>query len=153
MAPQNSIEVENHSGEAAIVTLRGEHDLSSEPALAQALDAACVRLGVVVDLSACSFMDSSVIGALLRCARSLHRREGLLELVVPSGARALRRVLEVMSVHSMLPVHETRAAAIARIERALQERQAARTSSVRDNGLSLRATSEVVEELSARGDR
>jgi anti-anti-sigma factor len=128
------------------VTLRGEQDYSSRPQISQALDAACLHPNVVVDLSDCTFVDSSVVTELLRTARRLHQLDGVLALAVPSGARAVRRALEVMGVHPILPVHETRAAAIGSIE-------CAQGPPARGNGLSLRATSEVVEESSTRSDR
>lgn len=147
---QDSIEVEGHTRDTAIVTLRGEHDISTKPAIGQALDAACLRTNVVVDLSECTFVDSSVVSELLRTARRLHQLDGLLALAVPSGARTVRRALEVMGVHPIVPVHETRAAAVGSLERAPiapQERPG------HGSALSLRATSEVVEESTARNDR
>ena len=153
MAPQDLIEVESHSDDAAIVTLRGEHDLSTQPAIAHALDSACLRRNVVVDLSECTFVDSSVITALLRTARRLQVHDGMFELAVPCSARPIRRVLELMSVQVMLPVHDTRAAAVGCIERALRSRQGPRPLPGPGNELSLRATSEVVEPSQTRSDR
>jgi len=54
-------------GDVAIVHLAGEHDLSTAPAIADAVDMAtaeCRR--VVIDLSSVTFFDSSVLGIVLR---------------------------------------------------------------------------------------
>ena len=79
------IELELHSSSLAIVTLRGEHDLASSPEIANRLSSASDHANVLVDLSACTFMDSAVISALLRASNALNTRGGLLSLVIPHG--------------------------------------------------------------------
>jgi anti-sigma B factor antagonist len=113
VAQQDTIQVEIHSADAAIVSLSGEHDLESQPRVAAALAAAGVCPTVLADLSACTFADSSVIAALLRAARQLTELGGALELVVGPEARAIRRTLEMMGVAGILPLHDSRAAAFA----------------------------------------
>jgi anti-anti-sigma factor len=68
-----TLEVENHAPNVAIVAVRGEHDLTTKPALAEALARASDHLNVLVDLSECPFMDSSLIGALVEASSSLAR--------------------------------------------------------------------------------
>jgi anti-anti-sigma factor len=113
---QDTIQVEIHSAHAAIVSLSGEHDLESQPRVIAALTAAGVRPTVLADLSGCTFADSSVIAALLRAARHLSELGGTLELVVDPEARSIRRTLEMMGVASILPLHDSRAAAFAGLE-------------------------------------
>ena len=113
MAKQDTIQVEIHSADAAIVSLSGEHDLESQPRVTAALAAAGVCPTVFADLSGCTFADSTVIAALLRAARQLTELGGALELVVDQEARAIRRTLEMMGVAAILPVHDSRAAALA----------------------------------------
>jgi anti-anti-sigma factor len=109
----DDIQVEFHSDTAAIVTLRGEHDLGSKLAVSRALAEASGRRDVLVDLSECTFLDSSVISALLQASNRLHEHAGLLELVIPEGAHpAVLRVFELMSLERLLPVHGTREAAL-----------------------------------------
>jgi anti-anti-sigma factor len=133
------IEVEVHSATAAIVTLRGEHDLDSRPDIAKALETASGRTHVLVDLSECTFIDSSVISALLRASNSLTIRGGLLELVIPSGAhRAVRNVFEIMGLQRLLPIHETRAAAIEYLD--------APPPATTETGMRLRALSQIIDE-------
>jgi stage II sporulation protein AA (anti-sigma F factor antagonist) len=112
-APQ-SIEVEVHSANAAIVTLRGEHDLNTRPEVAKALSAASAYDNIVIDLSECSFLDSSVISALLQTSNKLNERDGLLRLVIAGDGHAgVRRLFEVMGLERVLPIHSSRAVAIA----------------------------------------
>jgi anti-sigma B factor antagonist len=110
-----SIHVEVHSEAAAIVTLCGEHDLALGDSIAQALERASVQRHVLVDLTPCTFADSSVIRALLAAARSATRRGDTLALVIPPRA-PIRRVFELLGVQRQLPVHGTLAEAIAGIE-------------------------------------
>lgn len=136
--PADDIEVEFHSATAAIVTLRGEHDLSSKLEVARALATASGCRDVLVDLSECTFIDSSVISALLQASNRLHANGGLLELVIPGGAhQAILRVFELMSLERLLPIHETRAAAISCVHGA--------RIAPRARGMRLRALSELID--------
>jgi len=92
VGPHDAIGVDVDSNHAAIVSLHGEHD---------------------VDLSACTFIDSSVISVLLRAANDLHTRGGRLSLVIsPGGHRAVRTVFDLMNLDRVMPAHETQAAAL-----------------------------------------
>jgi anti-anti-sigma factor len=114
---QDTIEIEVHSRTASIVSLRGEHDLNSVARIEETLIAASVCGHVLVDLSCCAFIDSTVISALLRASNRLHARGGLLSLVIPNGEhQAIRSIFELMSIERLLPTHATRAAAIAHLE-------------------------------------
>jgi anti-sigma B factor antagonist len=140
---QGTLEVEIHSANAAIVTLRGEHDLGSKPAVTKALATASGCRNVLVDLSECTFIDSSVISALLQASNRLTKRHGLLELVIPSGAhQAVRSVFELMGLQRLLPIHETRAAAIEYLD--------APPPATTETSMRLRALSEIIE--NAQGD-
>lgn len=137
MTPANSIEVEVRSSHAGIVTLRGEQDLHSKPEVRKALAAASTSGNVLVDLSECTFIDSSVISELLRTSNNLHKQGGLLELVIPSGAhQAIRNVFELMGLQRVLPIHETRAEAIDHLD--------APRPATTGTGMRLRALSELI---------
>ena len=60
----------------AVVALFGEHDLSGKQRLSDALAKASVRRDVLVDLSACTFLDSSVIGTLFAARADLPSAAG-----------------------------------------------------------------------------
>jgi anti-anti-sigma factor len=89
---------------AAIVSLRGEHDLDSNAAVREALDS--VDGDVLIDLTRCGFMDSSVVGTLLRTAQQRERAGHRLDLLVPPENRIIARTIEVASLRELLTVHE-----------------------------------------------
>jgi anti-anti-sigma factor len=121
MAAQNTheaaapaaVEVELRRADIAFVRLRGEHDLSTKPRLTEALTEASAKRNVLVDLSECTFMDSSVIAALFLARTKLDLRDGRLELVIPREAATLQRTAEVTALGVMLRVHETQAEGLA----------------------------------------
>ena len=87
-----------------LVTLSGEHDVCTAPAL----EAAFARVEstgttAIVDLTGVTFMDSTVLGILLR----EHRRGENLQLVAPSGGPA-RKFLFLIGLPGLLPIYETR---------------------------------------------
>ena len=120
MAPQEAqqaapraVEVEFHRVGIAVVKVRGEHDLSSKQALTEALSDASDQLNVLVDLSECTFMDSSVIAAFYVARKSLGARGGRLELVIPPEAITVQRVATITRLAKLVPIHETHRAGIA----------------------------------------
>jgi anti-anti-sigma regulatory factor len=88
---------------ARVVELRGEHDLATLPAVREAL--LHVR-SLVVDLSEATFIDSSVIGALMHAGQ--HAR---LVIVSPAGTRP-RNVLDFVRAGDIVAVVESRATAL-----------------------------------------
>ncbi|MDP9257049.1 MAG: STAS domain-containing protein [Actinomycetota bacterium] len=146
MGPHDTIEVEVHSATASIVTLRGEHDLNSAAKIAVALKEASARRDVLVDLSQCDFMDSSVISALFRASNSLHERGGQLSLVIPGDRHgAIRSLFEIMSLDKLMPTHETRAAAVSYLDAAQPMTNAPSTRR-------LRSLSEIIDQSLPRAD-
>jgi anti-anti-sigma factor len=92
-------------GYAAILHLRGEHDLATSGAI---IDALKPLVGdVLVDLSACTFIDSTVIGTLIHATRESSEQEHRLELVVPAENRLILRTLEVSGATHILTVRAT----------------------------------------------
>jgi anti-sigma B factor antagonist len=113
LAAVPAVEVEFRPPGIAFVTLHGEHDLSSRQCLTEALAAASAKRDVLVDLSECTFMDSSVIAALFHARRKLDERGGRLELVIPESAATIKRVAEVTLLAAILPIHKSSEAALA----------------------------------------
>ena len=107
MARHNSVEIRIHSPAACIVTLRGEHDVDTRETVTLALAAARDYPDILVDLATCTFIDSSVITALLEAAKRARSSHGALQLVVPTEANAVRRTLEIANVQGMMPFNET----------------------------------------------
>jgi anti-sigma B factor antagonist len=91
-----------------VVTLGGDHDVASRDAIADAFSVAGTGRDLLVDLSECTFIDSSVIGVLLACAQRLRGAGHRLELVVPADNEAIVRVLEIVDIASLVTVHERR---------------------------------------------
>jgi anti-sigma B factor antagonist len=90
-------------GETCVVFAYGELDVASAGLLEDVLDTAVERgaKDLVADLSGVTFLDSSGLGALARCAESLGRRGGRLA-VVASG----RAVLRAIAVAGLAPALE-----------------------------------------------
>ena len=107
-----TIEVRSPQPHAALVVLRGEHDLYSADQLRQTIDMSLSGCGhLIVDLSAAGFIDSTIIGVLVQAmkrAGGLGRRF----TVVLGTAAAVKRALDVSGVLPLLSVAPT-------VERAL----------------------------------
>jgi anti-sigma B factor antagonist len=106
------VEVEFPQSSIAVLKLRGEHDLSSKQHLSEALAEASARSNVLIDLSECTFMDSSVIATFVVAHKRLSGRGGRLGLVIPPEATTIQRIAEITSLVDLLPVHETQTAAV-----------------------------------------
>ncbi len=69
------------------------------------------RRRVVIDLAGVRFIDSSGLGALLGCLRQVNERKGTLTLC--EMTRTVRALFELMRMHKVFVIHETRAEAVA----------------------------------------
>ena len=112
MEPVGELVVER-SEQACVVALRGEHDLSTAPALDAELAAVFAeRKAVVVDLAETTFIDSSIAGALMRAWEAAQSREaGAVVLCAPGGSPP-RRLLDMVGITRVVPTFETRAEAV-----------------------------------------
>jgi anti-sigma B factor antagonist len=109
-AALNRIQVERESATAAIVRLGGEHDLSSAAQLVQVFEELIAeQRAVVVDLARATFVDSSILAALLE-ARERSAEAGLeLRLSMPDAtAPAVRRVVELTGLSDAVTTEEPR---------------------------------------------
>jgi anti-sigma B factor antagonist len=102
------------------VDVRGEHDLSTAPALVEALERAAGHANALVDLSECTFIDSSVISALLRAAQAAQTRGDRFVLVIPPSQERVSRVADLTGLVELLDVRASREAALLSIEQSLQ---------------------------------
>ena len=63
---------------------------------------------LLVDLSECTFIDSTIIKLLLQTMRALEENDGRLELVIdPTPSGHVARVAELMGIADVIPTHET----------------------------------------------
>jgi anti-anti-sigma factor len=113
--PAAAVELTTEASGVVVVTLRGEHDLDSRAALSGALARAGERANVLVDLSHCTFVDSSVIGVLVAAHQAQVERGRRLELVIPADAGALLRVTQIAGLATFMVIHETRDAGLASV--------------------------------------
>lgn len=108
-------EVQNESGGdgVEVVVLRGEHDLGTVPMVREAFEAAAGGdQALVVDLSPTTFVDSSILGAVLEARRLATEENRGFAVACDGAAEPVRRVLEVTGLAEELPVHPTREAAL-----------------------------------------
>ena len=93
---------------ATVLAVRGELDLATATALrdevADVLPSAPPRL--YLDLSALTFIDSTGCRELLRAAKDGASAGVPVEVVVPAGNHAVRRVLDFMQFAERVPVHD-----------------------------------------------
>jgi anti-anti-sigma factor len=103
----------HHAPGLAVVNMRGEHDITTHRALLEALEEAAAQSNVLVDLSECTFIDSTVIAALIATAQALQARQEQLVLVIPPEQRQPTRVAALTNLGEILPCHTTLRAALA----------------------------------------
>lgn len=101
----------NNAG-IAVLSISGEHDLSTAPDLRARLDA-LIEAGdpVIVDLSPATFVDSSILGAILDARRRAQDAGNGLAVAQCDGTDAVARVLEITGLREELPVHASLEAA------------------------------------------
>ncbi len=96
-----------------IVALVGEHDLGTLPLVRDAFEAAAGDdKALIIDLSPATFVDSSILGAVLDARRHAGEAELGFAVACDGAAEPVRRVLEVTGLAEELPVHPTREAAL-----------------------------------------
>ena len=108
------------SGEDVVVArLTGEIDLSNASEVGESLTAAVpnTALGLVIDLTATAYLDSSGVHLLFDLAERLQRRQQRLRVVVPEGA-PVRRVLRIVELDKSVPVMSSVEEAVAAIRAA-----------------------------------
>jgi anti-anti-sigma factor len=84
-----------------VVTLSGEHDLSTQARLLEALSDAREEPKVIVDLTPCEFLDSTIIRVLVRARQG---RTQQVAIVAPGGGY-VQRILQLAGGDELLPVH------------------------------------------------
>jgi anti-anti-sigma factor len=102
--------LETLSEGGAVVHVDGELDLATVPELERMLAGLDLGERLVIDLSPCTFLDSSAIRVLINAIKDADERGGTVTLVAPDPGVA--RVLEIASVDSMTTVHPTLDAAL-----------------------------------------
>ena len=110
-----TIVLDDSQGDVLQVIVRGEHDIYTAPGLRDRLEEALAAepAGVVVDLSAATFLDSSILGALLEARRqALERGVGYVVCLGESPEPGVARILEITGLVPVFPVVRTREEAL-----------------------------------------
>ena len=91
-----------------VARLNGEVDMSNAPYVRDQLLESMPNdaLALVLDITACRYLDSAAIEVLFDVSRRLARRRQELRLVMPPDS-PLRRVIELTEVHTAAPVFES----------------------------------------------
>ena len=89
-----------------MLTISGEHDLSTAPSLRRRLDGLLDEgVATVLDLSPATFIDSSILGVILDGRRRAAEAKIGFAVARSNGSDAVDRVLEVTGLRAELPVH------------------------------------------------
>jgi anti-anti-sigma factor len=101
------IVLDRRSG-SIVARLSGEVDMSNASYVRDQLLASIPNdaLALVLDISACRYLDSAAIEVLFDVSRRLGRRRQELRLVMPPDS-PLRRVIELTEVHTAAPLYES----------------------------------------------
>jgi len=114
LSPMHRVVIERDEA-TAIVQAAGELDAFAAPDLAQAFDQVRNEPRVVADFDRVAFMDSTVLGLIVRMARETAEAGGAVRIVLPSGSA--RRIFEITALDRALPIAETRSTALAELGR------------------------------------
>lgn len=92
-------------GGAVVVRVEGELDMATSGTFEEALGPAEAGRQLVIDLTECTFLDSSAVRLLVGAVRAADESAGKVSLV--ANDPGILRVLEIAAVDTMLPVHES----------------------------------------------
>jgi anti-sigma B factor antagonist len=112
---------ETLGGGVVALVVTGELDLNTAPALDEPLDRALREGGetaVLIDLSACEFIDSTGIALIVRAWKRVDREaggEGEGRLVLCCDNEQVGRLLEITGVESSISMHGDRESALAEL--------------------------------------
>jgi anti-sigma B factor antagonist len=105
--------VERNESGVAVLTISGEHDLSTAPNLRRRLDGLLEEgVATVLDLSPATFIDSSILSVILDGRRRAADAKIGFAVARSNGSDAVDRVLEVTGLRAELPVHARREEAV-----------------------------------------
>ena len=111
--PDPGIDIHTSHEGAVVVALRGEHDLASSDELAAALErAGAAEPLVVVDLSECAFIDSTVIAVIVTACARVQAEGRRLALVIPQTGGIVARTAELSGLRALVPTFASLAAAL-----------------------------------------
>lgn len=114
-----AVESETLDGGIRAFTVRGELDMNTAPELERELEEALAEpdVSILLDLSACEFIDSTGIALIVRTWQRLQGGDGKAggRLALCCINHQVRRLLEITGVEGSIPMHEQRDAALAEL--------------------------------------
>ena len=116
MSPLARMEMRTEGG-AIVATVTGEIDISNAADLGSALEGAVPQraLGLVLDLSEATYIDSAGIHLLFRLGGRLTRRRQQLRVVVPETAR-IRKIVNLAGLAWTVPQDNSVAEALSNLK-------------------------------------
>ena len=101
-------------GDVWVFTLNGEHDISTAPGLERTLaKVAASGTSVVIDLSDATFIDSQVVGWLVRWSERAMESSSLhLAIATGTDGAFAKRVIDLLGLTNRLPCHPTKTDAL-----------------------------------------
>ena len=101
-------QVDFSGDDVMVARITGEIDLSNAADVGDriASEVPNTALGLVVDLTATSYLDSSGVHLLFELAERLQRRQQQMRVAVPEGG-AIRRVLRIVELDATVPILPT----------------------------------------------
>ena len=110
----NPIVLDDTAGDVVVVVVEGEHDIYTAPTLRERLEEALGRGGgIVVDLTAATFLDSSILGALLEARRQAQEKGlGYVVCLGEESEPGVQRILEITGLVPVFPVVGSREEAL-----------------------------------------
>jgi anti-sigma B factor antagonist len=115
-SPQFELTDESLNESTHLIAVRGEVHVSTAPEFSERLNEAIAtgKTGVVIDMSAVEFIDSTGLSVLLNALRRVTRQQGRLALVVSNPT--VLRLFEITRLDSTFDIAPTRAEAIERVQ-------------------------------------
>lgn len=111
---------EELAGGIRAIAVRGELDMSTAPELESRLEEAlAAEVDVLLDLSACEFIDSTGIALIVRAWQQIDRKaggEGSSRMVLSCSNDQVRRLLKITGVEDSISMHAQRDAALAELQ-------------------------------------
>jgi anti-anti-sigma regulatory factor len=107
-----SVETRSVPGGGVIVALVGDHDLSAKTQLLESLAGVGRHARLIIDLSRCTFVDSTIIAVVLAASHSTAPCEQRVSLVLPNDTSYVYRALSVIGMRDLVSVHRSIEAAL-----------------------------------------
>jgi anti-sigma B factor antagonist len=116
-SPQFEISDESLDQQTHVITVRGEVHVSTAPEFSERLNDAIAngKTGVIIDMTAVDFIDSTGLSVLLNALRRVTRQQGSLALAVSNPT--VLRLFEITRLDSTFDIVADREAAIDRVRR------------------------------------